>query len=460
MRELHRNYTLLIVAVCVFLFCVLGLVSFARSSGSSGRFVYSSHSSSTHAALLNNDGTSKSLVVPSGLAHVVSEIVFHSSSVGMGTDDPFFTFYSVEQVDALMYLSNLLQSVGGAAKLFYALDNRSTYTQPPNLLPVLQDQSCVGSCYAHAAGYALQAARKMYSAALHGGLGEVEPAVLIRIQETLAPSRAWIAYYYKRIFKNILADSPLSQGGHPIAALLAVRVLGSPLESQYSYPSEYYRGFQKTTRSGITYYACQPPHVSDSVLSDVFQKYAQAPAGGVAALARIYGYNTFEPKILFHDQSKMLHAVACSFSIERTCATAYGSHTAANWQSMSEAFVKRLRQALMDGLGVAIGIPVFASWARSGYAYQLPFPVDVNDQVTGYHAMAAVNFSLTSEECTGRSDLNVYWNGSAVADAGCVTLRNSWGESAGACRVINVDTLKTNLEKQDIMAIIPCLWLI
>ena len=435
MRELHKNYTLLIVAVCVFLFCVLGLVSFARNSGSSGRFVYSSHATSTHASLLNSDGTTKPLVVPSGLAHVVAEIVFHSSSVGMGSDDPFFTFYNVEQV-ALLYLSNLLQSVGGAAALFYTLDTRPSYTPPPNLLPALQDQSCVGSCYAHAAAYTLQAARKMYSASLAGGLGEVEPAVLISIQETLAPSRAWIAYYYKRIFKNILADSPLSQGGHPIAALLAVKVLGSPLESQYSYPSEYYRGFQKTTRSGITYYACQPPHVSDAVLSNVFQKYAQAPAGGVAALARIYGYDTFQPKILFHDETKMLDAVACSFSIEGTCALAYGAHTAANWQTMSEGFVKRLRQALMDGLGVAIGIPVFASWAMSGYAYRLPFPVSVDDQVTGYHAMGAVNFTLTSDECTDRSDLNVYWDGSQMADAGCVTLRNSWGETAGAVKCV------------------------
>lgn len=277
MRDLHRNYTLLIVAVCVFLFCVLGLVSFARSSGSSGRFVYASHSSSTHAALLNNDGTSKSLVVPSGLAHVVSQIVFHSSSVGMASDDPFFTFYSVEQVDALLYLSNLLQTVGGASALFYALDTRTSYTQPPNLLPALQDQSCVGSCYAHAAAYTLQAARKMYSANLSGGLDEYPPSVFIKIQETLAPSRAWIAYYYKRLFKNILAASPLSQGGHPIAALIAVRVLGSPLESQYSYPSEYYRGFKKTTRSGITYYACQPPHVSDSVLSTCFQSMHKRP---------------------------------------------------------------------------------------------------------------------------------------------------------------------------------------
>lgn len=439
MRELHRNYTLLIVAVCVFLFCVLGLVSFARSSGSSGRFVYASHSASTHAALLNNDGTSKSLVVPSGLAHVVSQIVFHSSSVGMASDDPFFTFYSVEQVDALLYLSNLLQTVGGASALFYALDTRTSYTQPPNLLPALQDQSCVGSCYAHAAAYTLQAARKMYSANLSGGLDEYPPSVFIKIQETLAPSRAWIAYYYKRLFKNILAASPLSQGGHPIAALIAVRVLGSPLESQYSYPSEYYRGFKKTTRSGITYYACQPPHVSDSVLSNVFSKYAQAPAGGVAALARMYGYDTFQPKILFHAQDKMLDAVACSFSIDGTCALAYGDHTAENWQLMSEGFVKRLRQALMDGLGVAIGIPVFASWAMSGYAYQLPFPVDVDDTVTGYHAMAAVNFTLTSEQCTSASDLNVYWDGSQVADAGCVTLRNSWGEDAGVqCVCIGV----------------------
>ena len=38
MRELHKNYGLLIVFVSVFLFCVLGLVSFAKSSGSSARF--------------------------------------------------------------------------------------------------------------------------------------------------------------------------------------------------------------------------------------------------------------------------------------------------------------------------------------------------------------------------------------------------------------------------------------
>ncbi len=122
MRELHKNYGLLIVFVSVFLFCVLGLVSFAKSSGSSARFLYKTHSSSTHASLLNNDGTSKALVVPSGLSHIVSEVVFHSSSVGMGTQDPFFSFYSVEAIDAETYLTNLLQSVGGATSLFYSTD--------------------------------------------------------------------------------------------------------------------------------------------------------------------------------------------------------------------------------------------------------------------------------------------------------------------------------------------------
>lgn len=434
MRELHKNYGLLIVFVSVFLFCVLGLVSFAKSSGSSARFLYKTHSSSTHASLLNNDGTTKALVVPSGLSHIVSEVVFHSSSVGMGTQDPFFSFYSVEAIDAETYLTNLLQSVGGATSLFYATDGRASFQYPQNLLPRLQDQSCVGSCYAHSATYVLQAARKVYTATLTDH--EVSAETLVSIQETMAPSRAWIQFYYKRIFKNILADSPLSQGGHPIAALIAVRVLGAPLESQYAYPSQYYRGFKRVSRNGVTYYECKAPHVDDAVLSDVFQKYALPPSNGVSSLAKVYGYDKFQPKILFHEEQKMLKAVACSFSIEGTCLLAYGEHTYDNWKTMSLGFVTRLRQALADGLGVAIGIPVFYSWARSGYSYRLPWPVAVDEQITGYHALSGVNFTLTSADCTDNAALNVYWDGTALADAGCVILRNSWGENAGELIVI------------------------
>ena len=433
MRQHHKDYSLLVCIICVFFFCVLGLVTFARNSGSSARFVYSSQSASTHTSLLNDDGTAKQLVVPSGLAHIINQVVFHSSSLEDTVKDPFFTFYTVDKEDAVLYLSNLLYSVGGAANLFYAIDNRTVYTPPPNLLPELQDQSCVGSCYAHAAAYTLTAARKMLSARMVDGVDQVPPSVLINIQENMAPSRAFIQYYYKRIFKSILGSSPLTQGGHPVAALLAVKKLGCPLESQYSYPSDYYRGFKKTTRNGLSYYTCKAPHVSDATLADVFQKYAVAPPGGVVALSKIYGYDTFQPKILYHNEDGMLDAIACSFSIENACKYAYSSaFDETSWKPMSYGFVTRLRQALSDGLGVAIGIPVFDEWSMSGYSYKLPFPVNPNTaQVTGYHAMAGVNFTLTSDECTEFSNLNVYWDGSQMADAGCVTLRNSWGEHAG-----------------------------
>lgn len=276
----------------------------------------------------------------------------------------------------------------------------------------------------------------MYTAKLNGGLGDVPPESLIKIQENMAPSRAWVQYYYKRVFKPLFMDSVLSQGGHPIASLIVVRILGAPLESQYRYPEAYYRGFKKTTKNGYTYYQCSPPHVTDDVLSDVFQKYAKPPPGGVVALAKVYNFEKFVPKLLHNDQSKSLFTIACAFSVPNACTQAYGTPSLVEWKAFSQPFVRRLRHVLSEGFGIAIGIPVFASWSLTGYPYKLPFPVPTNDAVTGYHAMSAVSFTVTSSNCTDRSDLNVYWDtdSGSLKDAGCLILRNSWGDDAGKCR--------------------------
>lgn len=142
-----RNYTLLFIAFFVFLFCVFGLVNFAASSSAAGRFTFRTGSTNIETALLNEDGTEKSLTVPSNLAYTVQQIVFHSSSLGVDRDDPFFSLFTTEPVDALYYLDNLLSSVGGAESLFLPLNSTQTdFAPPPNLEPQLQDQVCGNKC--------------------------------------------------------------------------------------------------------------------------------------------------------------------------------------------------------------------------------------------------------------------------------------------------------------------------
>lgn len=162
-------------------------------------------------------------------------------------------------------------------------------------------------------------------------------------------------------------------------------------------------------------------------------QYAKPPPGGVVALAKVYNFDKFVPKLLHDDESKSLVTIACAFSVSNACTQAYGSPSLSGWKTFSQPFVQRLRQALSNGYGVAVGIPVFASWALSGYSYKLPFPVPSNDMVTGYHALSAVSFTTDSSNCTERADLNVYWDASSgsLKDAGCVILRNSWGADAG-----------------------------
>lgn len=139
-----RNYTLLFVAFFVFLFCVFGLVRFAANSSATGRFTFRTAHKNITTALLNKDGTEKALTVPSDLAFTVQQIVFHSSSLGVDLDDPFFSLFTTESIDALLYLDNLLSSIGGAESLFLPLKTeQTTYTPPPNLEPELQDQVCL-----------------------------------------------------------------------------------------------------------------------------------------------------------------------------------------------------------------------------------------------------------------------------------------------------------------------------
>lgn len=139
-----RNYTLLFIAFFVFLFCVFGLVNFAANSSAAGRFTFRTGYKNITTSLLNKDGTERSLVVPSDLAYAVQQIVFHSSSLGVDMDDPFFNLFTTEPVDALLYLDNLLSSIGGATTLFLPLNGTlSDFNPPPNLEPQLQDQVCL-----------------------------------------------------------------------------------------------------------------------------------------------------------------------------------------------------------------------------------------------------------------------------------------------------------------------------
>lgn len=147
----------------------------------------------------------------------------------------------------------------------------------------------------------------------------------------------------------------------------------------------------------------------------------------------MYSFNKFVPKLLHDDQSKSLVTAACAFSISNACMQAYGTPSFEHWKTFSQPFVRRLRQVLSEGYGVSVGIPVFGSWALSGYSYKLPFPLPTNEFITGYHALSAVSFTTTSENCTTRDDLNVYWDADSASlqDAGCLILRNSWGADAG-----------------------------
>jgi hypothetical protein len=210
------------------------------------------------------------------------------------------------------------------------------------------------------------------------------------------------------------------------------------LEEQYDYPSSYYSGMQMTpfptdSCENCVVYKCVPPHVDDDQLSDAYDKYVLPPPGGVVALAKIYGFDRFGVKLL-HTNKTVVDAVACAFSssIEGSCENTYGAFSEASWDSFSTLYVTTIRRWVSAGLSPVIGIPVFDTWSADGYPEILPFPVPDTAKPIGYHALAICNFSLTTDDCASSlntAHYNVY--GAAHSDAGCLKLRNSWGEDVG-----------------------------
>lgn len=427
---------------------LLAVISFARQSGATSRFTYASTYKSIDEKLLNADGTPRLSTVPNQLASIMKDVVFNNVHLNAG-EISFYNFFSdgmqggYPGLTPKIWIMMLLQSIGGSDVLYQAphtVPGDGT-TPPPNLLPPLALQGCVGSCYANAMQYSYQAAlaTTIKNLTLAGGLGEIEPSVIINLEHHMRLSRPWLTWMYKRAFKVLLQDSPLSQGGHPLAVGLAVRSVGAPLEEQYDYPSSYYNGLKLTPVStesceNCVVYKCIPPHVEDAELSDAFDKYVLPPPGGVVALAKIYGFDRYGVKLL-HPNDTVVATMACAFSVdvEVSCEEAYGGFTDLSWSSFSSQYVKTMRGWVSAGFAPTIGIPVFDTWSSTGYSSIIPFPVPSTAKIIGYHAMAVVNFTTTTTDCVSNIQtqaLNVY--GAQYLDAGCLKLRNSWGNDVGS----------------------------
>ena len=225
--------------IAAFVLGILGTIAYGNTqylSNSNVRFgwlPYSTESSWTQ-RLLNADRTPRLHTVPKKLTELMSFLVYESAGyLPVDTPDTFYTLYRESQqagkpiLSPTLYIMDAVSTVGGNGSLFILPDDIIATVNMPTAVPLdaraplLVQQGCVGSCYANAAQASYQYAYEVHLSNLYGAASTNVTAhaeVLANLANYNRPSRAFMAWQYKRNWKPVLDTPMLGQVRHACSA--------------------------------------------------------------------------------------------------------------------------------------------------------------------------------------------------------------------------------------------------